>query len=141
MNTSTVLRICVVLEWVFAGSGIALSLLLESALPDPLRQWLSAELEKSLNLHDVLLLFLIVPLLLCAIVSSIGLFLLKRWAAWLYLGTVIVGFLLYPLMGPTVEHALADAVDDIAVVLSGLIIGLAFFSDALKPKARVTDGV
>jgi hypothetical protein len=37
-------------------------------------------------------------------------------------------------MGPTVVHAVADAFDEMATLLSGLIIGLAFFSDALKAR-------
>lgn len=42
-------------------------------------------------------------------------------------------------MGPTVMHALADTVDEIGILISGLIIGLAFFSDALRATpAQVT---
>jgi hypothetical protein len=132
MRPSTVLRICVVLEWTFLGLGIVSSFLLESSLPDPLRDWLAADAEGDIALREVGLLVVMIPLLLCALVGSIGLLFLKRWAAWLYLISLIIGYALFPFMGPTVEHALADAADDMAVLLSGLIIGLAFFSDALR---------
>jgi hypothetical protein len=132
MRSATVLRICVVLEWVFLGVAIALSFLLESSLPAPLRDWLAAEAEADLAPQEVALLIVMIPLLLSALVGSIGLLFLKRWGAWLYLISTIIGYALFPFTGPTVEHAVADAFDEVAILLSGLIIGLAFFSDALR---------
>ena len=132
MRSSTVLRICVVLEWVFVGMAIALSYLLESSLPAPLRDWLAADAEANLAPHEVAVLIAMIPLLIGVLIGGIGLLFLKRWAAWLYLIAVIIGYALFPFMGPTVEHAVADAFDEMATLLSGLIIGLAFFSDALR---------
>lgn len=141
MRSTTVLRICVVLEWTFVASGIVLSFFLENSLPAPLRDWLVSDRERDLDLREVTLLITSIPLLLSAFVGSIGLLFLKRWAAWLYLASVIVGFIIFPFTGPTVEHALADAVDEIAALMNGLIVGLAFFSDALKPKPSRADPV
>ena len=134
MRPSTVLRICVVLEWVFVGVAIALSFLLESTLPAPLRDWLAtqAEAEGDLAPHEIALFIGMIPVLVCVLAGSIGLLFLKRWAAWLYLISVIIGYLLVPFMGPTVEHGVVDAFYEMATLLSGLIIGLAFFSDALS---------
>jgi hypothetical protein len=134
MRSSTALRICVVLEWVFMALGIILSLLLESSLPVPLRDWLAADAEQELTLREFAVFLVAVPLITGAVVGSIGLLFLKRWAAWLYLVSLVIGTLLTPFAGPTVEHALTVSANEIAVLLSGLIIGLAFFSDALPRK-------
>lgn len=45
MRPTTVLRMCVVLEWVFVALAIASSFLLKSSLPDALRHWLEANAE------------------------------------------------------------------------------------------------
>lgn len=136
MRSTTVLRICVVLEWTFVALGIALSFLLESSLPAPLRDWRTADAAGDLALREVALLIITIPFLLCAFVGSIGLLFLKRWAAWLYLTSLIVGFIIFPFTGPTVEHALADAVNEIAALINGLIVGLAFFSDAVALRGK-----
>ena len=132
MRSSTVLRICVVLEWAFVGVAVALSFLLESSLPAPLRDWLAADAEADLAPHEAALLVAMILAMVCVLVGSIGLLFLKRWAAWLYLISVIIGYALFPFMGPSVAHGVADVVGDLATLLSGLIIGLAFFSDALR---------
>ena len=67
-----------------------------------------------------------------------GLLFLKRWAVWLYLVSLIIGYLVFPFTGPTVEHALADTIDEISVLLSGFIIGIAFFSNALRTTPAIT---
>jgi hypothetical protein len=135
MHPSTVLRICVVLEWVLVGWVLALSYSLESSLPAALRDWLAADAERDLGLRVVALVVVMVPSLLAWLVGSIGLLFLKRWAAWVYLISLIVSLTLSPLFGPTVEHGSASAVNATATLLAGLIIGLAFFSDALRVRS------
>jgi hypothetical protein len=135
MRSSTVLRICVVVHWSFVGLAAALSSLLEDRLPAPLRGWLAADVEGGPKPYDFALLIGLIPALLCALVGSIGLLFLKRWAAWLYLTSLIMGFIVLPFTGPTVEHALANTVGEIAAMLSGSMLGLAFFSDALKARS------
>lgn len=139
MHTSSVLRIFVVLEWVAIAGGIVLSILLEPRLPEPLRDWLAAEVEREVDLSEIVLLILAIPMLLGALIGSIGLLFLKRWAAWLYLISLIIGFLIFPFMGPTVEHGMADVFLEVASVISGMIIALAFFSDALPAKPSLPE--
>lgn len=136
MRVSTVLRICVLSEWVLVGISITLSLFLESHLPPPLQEWLTTEAEQDSQPYEAFLLAGGFLLLLFALAGSVGLLFLKRWGAWLYLLSLVIGYLLFPFFGPTVEHGLADAVDELTVMLSGLILGLAFFSDALPAKQK-----
>jgi xanthine/uracil permease len=133
MKTQTILRVCVVLEWVVYIIGVGLSFVLQDSLPTPLKDWLVAEAERDMAVHELVLLGGgVVVLLLAAIVASVGLLFLQRWAAWLYLFSFIVGCLLCLFYGPVVEHGVADVVGDVATFLSGLVLGLAFFTDALR---------
>lgn len=133
MKASVVLRLCVALELALAVVAIASSYALESFLPEPLRAWQAAASE-AVTFGDFVLFAFIVPLIVCLLVASVGLLLLKRWAAWLYLGVTVVGVLLTPFTGPTVEHPLTDMAGEIGSILNGMVLGLAFFTDALKPR-------
>ena len=73
--------------------------------------------------------------------SVVGLLKMKRWGAWLYLLGIVVGLPLYFLSGFEIFHPLEQVVGDINNIVSGLILGLAFFSDAIpkKPSALPTN--
>ena len=66
-------------------------------------------------------------------IASLGLFFRQRWAGFLYVSLVILGYVFMGFLGPTVEHAIADAVDEVAVLISGMIISLIAFTDVLSP--------
>jgi uncharacterized membrane protein (DUF2068 family) len=137
MSSSTALRVAVVLEWIVGGLALILSLVLEKLLPQPLQAWVLAEAERdAVTPGELMLLVAGVALLGMMLVSSVGLLCLQRWAAWLYLATVVTGTLFVALMGPTVEHGVTGAVDDLASVVSGVVVGLAFFSTALTNARR-----
>lgn len=133
MHPATMLRLCVVSEWIFIALGIVLSFMLESRLPEPLRAWLAADSARDPGAREFLALMLFIPASLGWLAGSVGLLLLKRWAAWLYLVVVVVVLLLDCLLGPTVEHAVTMLYFNVSLVLSGLVLGLAFFSPALHP--------
>jgi hypothetical protein len=125
-----------VLEWVFIIAGVIASFALESSLPEPLATWLSAEAGRDLTAREIALFVVFVPLIVCFIVSTVGLLCLRRWAAWLYLGTTAFGTLLMPFTGPTVEHAFAATLDEIGLMMAGAVIALAFFTDSLERSAE-----
>jgi hypothetical protein len=132
MRSSTVLRLCLVLEWVLFLAGLGLSFATERFLPEPLRAWLDAEAEGDPSVREMAFFGLCILLVASGIVGTVGLFLLQRWAAWLYLVNSILGVLLTLLAGPAVEHPLTDAIGEVASIMCGMVIALAFFSDALK---------
>ena len=136
MKTSSILRVLLVLEWIVIITGVVLSCIMAAYLPPELQAWLAGQAEASVTMSDWLLLFLGVPLLIVMLVASIGLFMLRRWGAWLYVITTFLGTAIMPFTGPTVDHALADAVDETALILSGIVIGIAFFSNALKQEEQ-----
>ncbi len=66
------------------------------------------------------------------LLSMIGLFFFQRWAAWLMLVVLLV-FSLQVLFSPTVEPGLLSYLGGWVDTLTGLVVGLAFFTDALAP--------
>jgi len=134
MKKSNMLRWCVALEWVFGLSGVVAYFALESSLPQPLAAWLKAEAERDMTTLEMATVPVFLLFLVSYVVATVGLFRLRRWAAWLYLISCIGVVILTPLTGPTVQHALAQVLNDIAGMLSGMVIALAFFTDSLKEK-------
>lgn len=64
-------------------------------------------------------------------VSMTGLFFFQRWAAWMMLIVLLV-FSVQVIFSPSVEPGLLTYLGGWSDVLTGLVLGLAFFSDALK---------
>lgn len=136
MRAATILRLSVVAQWVLIALTVALSFLLEEHLPEPLREWVKAEAERDPPLAMYGVIALLVSVLFCFFVGSVGLLFLQRWAAWLFTASAVLMLALTPVFGPIVEHGLPSAVDNASLVVTGLIIGLAFFGGALKPKNK-----
>jgi hypothetical protein len=61
----------------------------------------------------------------------IGLFFYQRWAAWLMLAVLLL-FSLQVIFSPSVEPGLLTFVGSWSDVVTGLVLGLAFFTDALE---------
>ena len=134
MDAQKAMRICIGLFLFFAILGITLSYALQTNLPSELQVWLLEESERDMNAYEAVVGPVAIVDIVAIIVASVGLFMLKRWAAKLYLIAFVAMLILGPFAGPSVEHALSGTLISIAYILSGLVIGLAFFSDALKPK-------
>jgi hypothetical protein len=135
MEPTTMLRICLVLEWVFAVAALIASLALRHLLPEPLRAWYAAEYERDLSSMEMTILSFFIPLIISQLVATVGLFFLRRWAAWLYLCTGAIGILYVALTGPSVIHPTSSALETLATIMNGMVISLAFFTDALKKRS------
>src|SRR5688572_1362315 len=137
MTAKLALRTAIVFEWLFGLAMIALSFALERFLPEALREYLALEAESPIAIGELLLLPLAILLLIVTLASSIGLLLLQRWARWSYLACVVLGCAITPFLGPTVEHSLTDTFEMVATTLSGLVIGISFFSDAIPERKSI----
>ena len=129
------LRIAVVVEWVLIILAVVLSEFFRDALPEPLLLWLQQHAEENRSLAGFVAIFAMLPAFVLSIVASVGLFMFKTWARWLYLFSYVIGFIGMVFLGPTVEHAFANMIADVSAVLSGIVIGIAFFSTALEGDA------
>jgi hypothetical protein len=139
MRASTALRIALMGEIVLAVIAIALSLLLSSTLPPELQAWLERETEPGLSAREIAAYGGYVVALALWVGGLVGLLMLRRWGAWLYLAATTVGYLSIIVHAePVVEVPVADIVAELATILCGVVLGLSFFSDALKPAAKPT---
>jgi cytochrome c biogenesis protein CcdA len=134
MRSTTALRIAVVAEIVFVVITITLSEVLEHKLPEELLSWKQQSKDAQLGPADFIFAFGFLGIFAVAIASWIGLLFLKKWAAWTYLAATAVGYLLFALLNePHVGTSIDAVANDLATIAQGVILGLAFFSDALTP--------
>ena len=108
--------------------GVVLELCFQSFLPQPLQDYLRAESEADLTTSDIAAVLVAIPLLIATIVSIIGLYLWKPWSRHLFLGVWILSVLLAPFVGPYVYSGIGYALYDLSSMLSGLLLGIAYFS-------------
>ncbi len=73
-----------------------------------------------------------VLLLVCAAVSFVGLLLFKNWGRHLYIAGFIIAFPLYPFMGVSVVSGANQLIYDLAMVLSGVLIAVCYYSPISK---------
>jgi len=132
MRAATALRICIVLVWAMVIIGVPISIKLESKLPIQLQIWLQDEYAREISTGEAIASIAGIVLIIVMVVASVGLFRLRRWGAWLYLGCSVAMIPFYAFLGPTVEHALVSVFDELVTIAECIMIGIAFFSDALR---------
>lgn len=126
------LRIAIVVEWVLTLLSVVLSKTLDGHLPEPLLLWSQQHANADLSFLGTIAVVILMPAFVVSVVAAIGLFLFKPWARWLYLLSFVVGYVCLAFLGPTVEHAIANAIADTSAIMSGVVVGIAFFSTALE---------
>jgi small-conductance mechanosensitive channel len=124
------LRILVVASVFFAFVGMIISLAGDGFLPKELADWKAAQ-ENDDEGAMLVGLLLISPLLIALAASIVGLFLYQKWAAWLFLAITVLCTMMM-LLEPMVESGISAFFTDLDTTLGGVILGIAFFSDALE---------
>ncbi|MBM3869181.1 MAG: hypothetical protein FJ384_09670 [Verrucomicrobia bacterium] len=111
--------------------SIGLAFVADKLLPDALADWVHQENAGEFGVGDIFGLLFWGAGLFLFFVSMAGLFFYQRWAAWM-MAVVIAVFSVQLLFSPTVEPGLLSLMGSLSDVLTGLVLGLAFFSDALQ---------
>lgn len=111
--------------------SIGIAFVADKLLPDALADWVHQENAGEFGLTDILGLLFWGAGLFLFFVSMVGLFCYQRWAAWLMAGVIAV-FSIQLLFSPTVEPGVLSLMGSLSDVLTGLVLGLAFFTDALQ---------
>ena len=136
MKASTALRVCVVLDWViYLVLWLVLSCL-------PTQEWSHAGSGRSSTFAENfghVSAALVYTLDFSVLVASVGLLLLRRWAAWLFVINIAAFLIVQSLTGPMFYPALRWVQVYVAGILSGVVIGLAFFTDALQTPDRPSE--
>jgi hypothetical protein len=68
--------------------------------------------------------------------SVVGLYTLRRWGAWLFTATTFLGLPLYFMLDFELLQPVHRVYESLSWIITGLIIGLAFFSDAIPKPAK-----
>jgi Zn-dependent protease with chaperone function len=129
-----VLRTCILALFALIVLCIGLAVLSDKLLPTELAEWHQRNAGDDFGFADVFALLFWGLGLLLFFVSMIGLFFYQRWAAWLMLAVMLV-FSLQVIFSPSVEPGLLTFVGSWSDVMTGLVLGLAFFTDALSEGA------
>jgi hypothetical protein len=125
MPSKSFLRILIVAEIGLGILGGVVSLLTASLLPESLRAFSEAKSQVEQSLVTLRVAF---PVIILSLVSSIGLFFFWRPSRILYLISSVLGLLLAPFLGPYVDAGWGRALEDAALVVSGVILALVYFS-------------
>jgi len=144
MKAAKILRLAVIAEIALIPLGVAVSFWADSFLP---KGALTLEENQSYAFADIqsfdlsTIAFMVGALVMLGtwIASIVGLLKLKRWGAWLYLITTFSALPIYFMTGFDVRHPIDQIFDDIYRFIPGLIIGLAFFSDAIPKRGSEQD--
>lgn len=129
------LRMAIVAEWLLTLLTVVLSKILDGRLPEPLLLWVQQQAQADLSSFGTIAVVIMIPAFIMSLVGTVGLFLFKPWARWLYLLSYVIGYICLTFLGPTVEHAVANAIADTSALMSGVVVGIAFFSAALNDDA------
>ena len=132
MTSARILRFAVIAELPLIAISVACSFALEESLPAELQVWATNAPEEA----SWMLIAFYVALLGPMFTGFVGLIMLKRWARWPYLISTLIAHA--PIFGPSVQHEIAASFHELATLISGVVIALCFFTDALQ-KIQMTD--
>ena len=132
MDSKQILKNLIIAQWIVLFAAIFIGVIERQYLPDSLRIYLEEIAKADMTLAETVNVFVIVIALVAYLISSAGLLLYKGWGRWLYLYSNIVGFVVGPLLGTTINPPFAGTLDDLSTALIGVTIGIIYFSDARK---------
>jgi hypothetical protein len=112
--------------------SIGIAFVADKLLPEALADWVLQESSGEWGIADIIGLLFWGAGLFLFFVSMVGLFCYQRWAAWL-MAIVVAVFSLQLLTSPSVEPGILSLLGSLSDVVTGLVLGVAFFSNALEP--------
>ena len=112
--------------------SIGLAFVADKLLPEALADWIHQENGGDFTFGDIIGLLFWGAGLFLFLVSMVGLFCYQRWASWL-MAVVVAVFSLQLLTSPTVEPGILSLLGSLSDVVTGLVLGAAFFTNALDP--------
>jgi hypothetical protein len=128
MATARLFRAALITEWILAIGAAVVAILTEPLLPAELRAYLDRQAGAPLTAADLIQGVVGVGFLALAAATTVGLFIYKRWARLVFAALTVTGFIPVILMGPTVESGIATALAESAVLVSGVILALMYWS-------------
>ena len=129
-NTLTVFRVFIVASFVTAFLGATIDLFVPSLIPAELSAAYDAYSSEVPSLVLIIAVgILSVVVMVGAIASSIGMYLLKRWSRRMALWTTLLALPMYPSLGPVLYSGWAEMLLTVSVTLWGAVLAMAWYSD------------
>jgi hypothetical protein len=125
-----VLRVSLLALFALIVLSVGLAVISDKLLPTELAEWHHRNADVEFGFPDFLEFAFWASGMALFFVSMVGLFFFQRWAAWMMVGVLLV-FSLQILFSPSVEPGLLSYVSSWSDIVNGLVLGLAFFTDAL----------
>jgi hypothetical protein len=129
MDLVRLLRGLIALEAVLTVIAFMAHPVFDAMLPDALQAWVNQRAEAAFEPSDYASTGAGFALLGAACVSWYGLWRFRPWAPTLYACTWGIEIALIALIGPSVQAGPAAALTELGVGISGLMLGIAWFSD------------
>jgi hypothetical protein len=128
MTSPRALRLAVIVWFVLLAAMFGVGTADDQALPAEVSDWLQAQKTPWLAFGAMAF------ALIGSVTGSIGLLVGKRWGAWVHLLSNLTGTAAGAFAATHITSAATMTIDSLFETVSGLIYGLAFFTDALAPR-------
>ncbi len=123
------------LELVVIALTVIALFLTESYLPVELQEYLAQDAEAIPTTIGLVMLIIVEIVAIFNLVSIFGLIGHKMWARKMFIYTTILIFPLCVFIGPQVDHAVSYTLDQISVLIQGMILSLLVFNSSYQDSA------
>ena len=107
----------------------------EALLPVDLQEYLAVDAEAAPPTVELIALIFLLVVGLVNLVSMIGLLAIKAWARKAYIYSTILIFPVCFFIGPHVDHAVDYTLDQVSVLIQGMILSLLVYSGSYQEAA------
>jgi len=129
------IRNLVKLELVFIVLIIIALFFTDSYLPVELQDYLAINAEAAPTTTELITLLVLLVIALVNLVAMFGLLAIKLWARKAYIYSTILIFPLCIFVGPQVDHAIGYTLDQVSVLIQGMILSLLIYNSAYQEAA------
>ena len=132
MSEIKIFKCVIVAFWISSLAAIALSIALESTLPQPLIDYINATHEAELSTIETVAYSFGTLVVIVLIASSINLYRLRKGSRRTFVLANCIGVPLYPFFGPQVLDAYSGAFEFISSLCIGVIIAMTYTTSVLN---------
>ena len=122
------------IELVLIAFSILAAFLTEQYLPQELQEYLAKDLDSMPSTIQSIGIILFLVTAIIHIISLVGLMLEKPWARKYFIITIIIIYPMCLFIGHNVVHSIAYVIDQIAVLVEGMILSLLLFEKSFNRK-------
>lgn len=123
------------LELILIVTIIIALFLTEQYLPVELQEYLAMDGEATPTTTELIAIIVLLVIALVNLVSMFGLLATKLWARKAYIYSTILIFPLCIFIGPQVDHAIGYTLDQVSVLIQGMILSLLIYNSAYQEAA------